>query len=68
MATMSEWIYLESPGVKYWEDDTDYYVPPKPELTDEEQQWLNLLRDSKGKPGLTELVEQCKMYHILGKE
>jgi len=44
--------------------DQDAPVP----VTPEELDWVNLLRDSKGNPGLTVLVEQCKMYHILGKE
>jgi len=71
---MAEWKWsksgmLSSPGVSiYGDDDADYYVPPKPDLTDEEQQWLNLLHKSKGDPGLTDLVEKCKVYFVLRKD
>ena len=41
--------------------DTDY-------LTDEETTWLDILHAAKDSPGLTDLVNQCKMYYALGKE
>lgn len=36
-------------------------------LTSEERQWLEILRSADGNPGLTELVNKCKMYYALGK-
>lgn len=41
------------------------YIPP---LTKEELQWLDILRESKSNPGLTDLCEGVKMYYLIGKE
>ena len=52
--------YVKKTLSKYTED-VDY-------LTDEETKWLDILHAAKDSPGLTDLVNQCKMYYALGKE
>lgn len=59
---MSNWKWIPS----YPDDDYDGIREPETvKLSKEEEAWLDILYLSRGNPGLADLVEKCKMYHIL---
>lgn len=70
-------IYVDSSGRRYrtlsealdnegWV--SDYKSPRKNEVSNEEMEWVKIVRAAKNNPGLTDLLNRAKEFYILGHD